>query len=925
MINFDARDYGYTIISRFEKMIRYYCCSVITSNSANFMELIPQGVINSAIDRESGIEHVEDLLEYIDFIHLKEIIIFKNNYDLFINKLILDKNQFIQIMDSLYQLRCKIAHIRNYFTNLDLTNLIEEVKDISKSLKVIDNEYLVFIETISSDPIKLVEKIPFSYFIDEKIGYSMLNNIPIADYEYEGGFVGREEDKDKITMMLRDGQHRVITLAGAGGVGKSALALSIVNEIIKKRIIEYDCVIWVSAKENRLTYLGIEDIEPTLQNYEELLDTILSVMGFDSEEHGTTEEKEADINLLFDSCDRALLVIDNLETITDERIINFILDSHKNTNILITSRRGLGQVERRYDLKELKEKEAIRLFRIICKEKSLSGLIKLDDLIIKQYVNKVYRYPLAIKWVLGQVAIGKNISDIIDKINETSSDISQFCFEQIYSELSTESKIILCTLSLYEDMVSKGIVKYISNLDEKIFEDSVYSLVLVSLILPEQRINKENQEINVMYSLLPLTRGYVKAQLGKDIGLKRQIQDRMITVDNILEEAERAKKQYRYSLSNLGAISEEEKVAAMLAQTGYQKYQAGAYLDAVESYKKAINIAPRFASIYRNWAIMESNEMHWIEADNLMDKASKLSSTDIQIWLAWGNIKRKNDKIKEAYTYYQKAYELSPNDNVVLNSLGQALSRMGEYEKADDYLIRALNIGGEIPNNRHLIINYTCIAENLRKWAESLVADRNPKEAEKKLIKAFDDMKMILELDNSDYKSTMLLREIILSLGHLKKNNNEYDDAMSYLNELIKMPTIKFKELEINVRASLEIVDIYMRQNKNEDAKNALNKELEKNVKKINKSKLSDRYLILKNRVAEFDNQKIGRIIRCNEERKFVIIENETCAGSTFLAFSNDFEERIILNDSLLNKLVIFNIVNENDKWYARNIKFHNN
>lgn len=67
---------------------------------------------------------------------------------------------------------------------------------------------------------------------------------------------------------------------------------------------------------------------------------------------------------------------------------------------------------------------------------------------------------------------------------------------------------------------------------------------------------------------------------------------------------------------------------------------------------KAVEIAPRFSSAYRNWAVMESHEGHLQEADLLMQKASELKTDDPQIWLLWGNIKRKSNKISDADEKY---------------------------------------------------------------------------------------------------------------------------------------------------------------------------------------------------------------------------------------------------------------------------------
>lgn len=920
-LKFEARDYGYTVIARIEKILRDKCVEKLGIITDELDVIVPKGVLIAARKRESEIVDFEALMENIDFIHIKEILLYKNNYSYVMDITKLSKSVFEELMQSLYELRIKIAHIRSYFTNTDLNNLIDETKKINHGMTEPDAGLDEFIENLLEAPQELVTKVPIEFYEDEYTE-KIINNLPTADYEYEGGFVGRADDEEKIIKMLKSNMHRVITIAGAGGVGKSALTLKIVNDIIRDNIIEYDFIVWVSAKENKLSYLGIEDLEPTLKNYDELLDTILNVVGFDADSYGEdNNKKESDINDLFDACNRVLLIIDNLETITDERIINFILDSHPNVNFIITSRRGLGQVERRYDLKELKEKDAIHLFRIICKEKGLQELQIADESLIRSYVKKVYCYPLAIKWVLGQAALGKDIMCVIDGINEQSSDISKFCFDQVFSELSLEAKSILYALCLDNEAVPKGVLKYISNLDDISFEDCIHDLLIVSLILPEQKVNKQNGEINSYYSLLPLTRGYVKVELDKNRDIKSKLQERMVTVETTLEEAERAKVQYRFSLSNFGATTEEEKIASMLAQTAYQKYQAGSYLDAVETFKKAVDIAPRFASIYRNWAIIESMESHWAEADALMEKASKLNKDDTQIWLVWGNIKRKSDKIKEAYNYYEKAYKLSPKDNVVLNSYAQAISRLGDFQRADKLYKEALELVEGIPHNKHLIINYTSIAENLKKWAEALVEDRDYAQATQKIHDALVAIQKVLKIDRNDYKAKELHMDILYTYGTVYDKQKDYENALSILKELVELPFSRYREIEYHNRGVLLIINIYFTIDKYDEARKFLEKE-ERNLRRISKGAIADRYKRICEKLDKEKNRKKGRIIRYNAEKKFVIIESESSPGLTYLTFLNAFKEYIHLSDDILGREVTFVGVEESGKRHAQHVCF---
>lgn len=805
---FTRRDIGYTIISRFEEALRSFLASELSNCFSNYRDGIPSGILEKARERSANDDWNDpfDFLEDTDFPDLSEIACFRDMYPKYFSGGEIPKDEFKDLMEELYNLRCKIAHVKGYFTSLDLDKLIDCARRITAFIGTDGERFRNFVRDLEENPNNFVIPMPLGFGQDDPVKTAIPNNVPTPDYEYEGGFVGRDEDIKKLMSLLEGDLHRVITVSGAGGVGKTALALRIIQKILRAPTGKFDGVVWLSAKETKLSYLGIEDIEPTVKNYEELLDTIYVVMGFGTPAD-SIEQKEIDIQTIIDMYNRILIVIDNLETITDERILNFILDAPQKSKILITSRRGLGQVERRYELKQLKEKEAIYLFRQISKDKKLDDLSKLDEETVKRYVKKVSYYPLAIKWVLGQVALGKEINKVVDSINETTSDISHFCFSQIYNELSQVAKEILCALSCFDDSPSRGVLKYVVDADQTVFEDGIQELILVSLVIPEQYKNEQG-EIASRDTLLSLTRGYVREQLDRDPQLKRNIEERWRIVQNTIEEAERAKRQYRFSLANLGAITEEEKVASMMAQTAFQKYQAGRYIEATEDYKRACEIAPRFASLYRNWAVMESQEGHSIEADKLLEKAAKLNPNDTQIWLTWGNIKRRADKIKEALEYYEKAYSLSPDDDIVLNALGQVKKRLGEYEEADKLFALALQKQPVGPYIKHEIINLTSLADNLVNWAESLRRERNFIEAENKLQEALNLCERAVNLDQSDAKSLDLLRTILIRLGNFYKNSQP-TVAVTYFERAIMDRPIRFREAKDTIIASLEAAKIY--------------------------------------------------------------------------------------------------------------------
>lgn len=405
----NRRDAGFTVISRFEEAYREFLSQKLLVFHPSFLEGIPKGIINKVFGK-TNITEFEDpmvFLEESDFPDLLEITISKTNFNDFVGEAI-DKGVLEDHMGRLYSLRCKIAHVKNHFTSLDLDLLIELSCEVSKIFN--DPFFTEFVTQLKENPEKIIIKIPNDFYVEKLENEKVQNNLPVPDYEFDGGFVGRNEDIKKILKLLDNDKFSVVTLSGAGGVGKTSLALRVCQEIINRGIDKFEYIVWLTAKENRLTALGIEDIEPTLRSYEELLDTIIEACGFsECLSSDEIEEKENLVDWIFEASKSILILVDNLETITDERIINFIIDAPISVKFFITSRKGLGQIERRYEVNQLKEKEAVNLFRHVARDKGVISLAKQSDSILKRYVNKVACYPLVIKWVIGQVARGKDI------------------------------------------------------------------------------------------------------------------------------------------------------------------------------------------------------------------------------------------------------------------------------------------------------------------------------------------------------------------------------------------------------------------------------------------------------------------------------------------------------------------------------------
>jgi hypothetical protein len=143
-------------------------------------------------------------------------------------------------------------------------------------------------------------------------------------------FVGRTSLRNTVMeSVTRDPRIWIINVHGPGGVGKSAVVNWATYEFYNQR--KFEAIIQLSAKETVLSEHGIKPYSRSLYSIDDLLDHILNVfeesipVDFDA-------KKIMAIELL--SAWSTLLVLDNMETVSDGRIMSF-LQSLGRVNFLV--------------------------------------------------------------------------------------------------------------------------------------------------------------------------------------------------------------------------------------------------------------------------------------------------------------------------------------------------------------------------------------------------------------------------------------------------------------------------------------------------------------------------------------------------------------------------------------------------------------
>jgi len=338
---------------------------------------------------------------------------------------------------------------------------------------------------------------------------SVLASLPRRPY-----FVGREDELKTIFQSLQPNSRTfIIGIEGIGGVGKSALAIEVSHRCVENEL--FESVIWISSKESVLTLHGIEPIIPEAKSLSDILITIGTSLGNPTIGNLSIQDQiKRAYNLLARST--TILVLDNFESLSKTEqhdILDFLRRSPITLKVIVTSRERVteGQIIR---LQGLSFDESNALLEWDAQQKNIQLTINQN----KYLVDLTGGLPLALLWVQGQIAVlGYSVTQVLDKLSlDADIPILQYCFNHSWNLLRhNNEKKLLFILALQPEAVSRNALKEIAGIDdEDNFESAISDLLQLTLI--------EHEPGRDYFSILPLTRRYIRSQFAADRKFIRQ-------------------------------------------------------------------------------------------------------------------------------------------------------------------------------------------------------------------------------------------------------------------------------------------------------------------------------------------------------------------------------------------------------------------
>ncbi len=319
-------------------------------------------------------------------------------------------------------------------------------------------------------------------------------------------FHGREKELAQIHDALRPEKRTWGALiAGPGGMGKTSLAVRAASTYSKD---QFDPVIFVSIKDRALEDEGPRPVKVRfVSHYLGILDEIARALGRDDIPRSTPEDRA---RLILDALTgtRALLILDNLESLTPEdreRIVEFVGDLPPPfCKAILTARRRIGRGINLIELDKLDEAAALATLADIAEHNKLLARASVDD--HRTLWQATAGIPLLLRWTAGQLGRGscRTIAAAIAFLRSCPerNDPLEFIFGDLVNEFTDDETQILCALTYFTLPAKVEHIAANAGIEESLAETALGSLANRSLVT-------DNAE-GTHYALVPLVADFLR-------------------------------------------------------------------------------------------------------------------------------------------------------------------------------------------------------------------------------------------------------------------------------------------------------------------------------------------------------------------------------------------------------------------------------
>jgi len=500
------------------------------------------------------------------------------------------------------------------------------------------------------------------------------HNLPVPDFN-DTGFLGREKQIEELIKRCLSPQYPVITIVGEGGIGKTALAQKVAYSILDRTDCLFEAVVWTTSKTTQITAKEITKLKGAISDSLGILQDVADRLVPQGVENSISEIKE------YLSTFPILIILDNLETVLDERIIDFLTDIPSPSKVLVTSRIGLGNAEFRIKLEPMNDQETLQLLRRIADIQGVAQITKAENKKLLKYCHKMSNNPGFIKWFVSAVKAGSRPEEILDN----SHIFYDFCMSNIYDYLNEDSHNVLKSMQYLLGRHNQAKLAYFNQMEAPELEKALHELMRTNMVSMTSSLRGTTYESQ--YELSELAFGYLQKHhpLKKDEVKKFEKLRRQLTA--VVEQVNSAKGSNPYSHFNIVPRSSSDYILVKYLKDALNEAYNEQYEIANNLVIKARRLAPEYYEVHRVEAMVQEFQGHIPAARDAFEAALDLAPKHAPLKVWYGQFLFKHfDDTEGALEQYMQAEALDTQSVYVRLHIARTNLYLMRFEATRDIL-----------------------------------------------------------------------------------------------------------------------------------------------------------------------------------------------------------------------------------------------
>ncbi len=496
--------------------------------------------------------------------------------------------------------------------------------------------------------------------------------------------------------VTRDPRIWIINVHGPGGVGKSAIVNWVTYKFYEKR--EFEAIIHLTAKETMLTQDGIRPCSRSLYSLENLLDHVL--LAFEEGTSGDLDAKKASVMDIL-SAWSTLLVLDNMETVADGRILNFIqrLPVGTKAKVILTSRHKTGGWELPLPVGELRDEE-IREF-VRTKSREMGVVFPTTRDVMNKVADVSGGLPLAIQWMIGRYKLVNDISTVLTATVDKDSPVLEFSFRNMWAVLSPDARSLLAAATVFEAPPTTQQLSIATNWTIE-RTDKATSELCDSALMTSVTAAKDGR---IVFAALPITLSFARIQLGDMGDFELRCRQRVQQFNDQMDLQQSEVQKFKTIFESYSLSTNNEKRAAILCRRGESERFFGNGDSADDLFKQARELAPQSSYVLAMSASYELEQGHIGKALDFIQIACTITNSPtgaLCFTIKAKILDAQHDKYGRVSSL-ERALEFASDDPVLRHQYGVALSKVGRTDDAIEQFTQILDPSKDLSPKQEII------------------------------------------------------------------------------------------------------------------------------------------------------------------------------------------------------------------------------